>query len=86
MPFQFCIPDISNEIAKYVAKENGCYEIIDDRGEAIRKAVFEMGANSVILLTGKGNETRMKRGCEYIPTPTDVEYVKAALEEYDSKL
>lgn len=77
------IENISADIAKYIESVNGNYEIINDRNEAIRKAVFEMGENSIILLTGKGNETRMKRGIEYIPTPTDVEMVKAALEEYD---
>ncbi len=75
--------DIAKEIASYVKKENGGYEIIEDRGEAIRKAIFETGENSVILITGKGNETRMKRGTEYIPTPSDVDYVLKYLKEYD---
>ena len=38
---------------------------------------------SILLLTGKGRETRQKRGIEYIDTPTDVEYVQAFLQEYD---
>ncbi|MEA4922632.1 MAG: UDP-N-acetylmuramoyl-L-alanyl-D-glutamate--2,6-diaminopimelate ligase [Eubacteriaceae bacterium] len=72
---------ISNEIAVHV-KEQGCpYEIIEDRGEAIRKAIEEADANTVLLLTGKGRETRQKRGIEYIDTPSDVEYVERYLGE-----
>ena len=37
----------------------------------------------MILITGKGAETRQKRGIEYIDTPSDVEYSKAFLQEYD---
>ena len=56
-----------------------------DRGEAISTAINEMGAYSVILITGKGNETRQKRGIEYIDCPTDVEYTIKSLKEYDKK-
>lgn len=79
------LSDITGEIAQYVRKENGRCEIIEDRGEAIKKAVFESGENSIVLITGKGNETRMKRGTEYVPTPSDVEYVLKYLKEYDLK-
>ena len=57
--------------------------IIPNRGEAIRQAVLESEKPTVLLLTGKGRETRQKRGTEYIDTPTDVEYVQAFLQEYD---
>jgi Xaa-Pro aminopeptidase len=77
------VQKISREIADFVEAENGKYKIIDDRGEAISTAINEMGANSVILITGKGNETRQKRGIEYIDCPTDVEYATKALKEYD---
>ena len=35
------------------------------------------------LITGKGAETRQKRGTEYIDTPSDVDYVHTYLREYD---
>ena len=73
------------EVAAFVESQNGKYKIIDDRGVAISTAINEMGADSVILITGKGNETRQKRGVEYIPCPTDVEYTIKALKEYDKK-
>lgn len=77
------VHQISEEIALHVKAAGGRYKIIDDRGEAIRTAIFDCGRNSVILITGKGNETRQKRGIEYIDCPTDVEYAVSALKEFD---
>lgn len=74
--------DISKEIASYVSEEHGEYKIIDDRGEAIKQAILE-NPNSVILITGKGNETRQKIGTQYVPCLTDTQYAQEALEEYD---
>ncbi|MDD4583010.1 MAG: UDP-N-acetylmuramoyl-L-alanyl-D-glutamate--2,6-diaminopimelate ligase [Eubacteriales bacterium] len=66
---------ISEEIAKYVRREGCPYEIIEDREQAIRRAIEEADDKTVILLTGKGRETRQKRGTEYIDCPSDVDYV-----------
>ncbi len=77
------VRQISEEIATHIKAVGGKYKIIDDRGEAIRTAIFDCGRNSVILITGKGNETRQKRGIEYIDCPTDVEYAVSALKEFD---
>ncbi len=76
--------DICKEIASYVEQEHGAYEIIEDRGEAIRRAILE-NPNSIILITGKGNETRQKIGKQYIPCLTDTQYALEALEEYAKK-
>lgn len=66
---------ISEEIARH-ARKTGCeYEVIDDREEAIRKAILEADEKTVILLTGKGRETRQKRGTQYVDCPSDVDYV-----------
>lgn len=78
------VKDISLEIAKYVKEKNGEYKIIEDRGEAIKTAIKE-NYNSVILITGKGNETRQKYGKEYIPCLTDTDYVLEAFKEYNEK-
>lgn len=74
---------ICNEIADFVKAEDCPYEIIPDRGDAIKKAISDADASSVILVTGKGNETRLKRGNAYEPCLTDVEYTKKYLKEYD---
>lgn len=76
---------ICREIAAHVA-ERGCpCEIEPNRGEAIRRAILSCDGPSVVLITGKGAETRQKRGLEYIGTPSDVEYAKAFLREYDAR-
>lgn len=73
------VHDISREIAGHVESVGGRYEIIDDRGRAIERAVEAADENTVILITGKGRETRQKRGTAYIDTPSDVDYVQRFL-------
>lgn len=73
---------ICREIASHVA----CHcEIQPNRGEAIRQAVLSCHEPTVILITGKGAETRQKRGLEYIDTPSDVDYAQAFLREWDAR-
>ena len=74
---------ICREIAAHVEAQGCKYVIEPNRGEAIRQAVLGCDKPSVLLITGKGAETRQKRGLEYIDTPSDVEYSKAFLQEYD---
>ena len=74
---------ICNEIAQYVEREGCQFSIEINRGEAIRQAVLGCREDSVLLITGKGAETRQKRGIEYIDCPSDVEYVNTYLQEYD---
>lgn len=75
---------ICREIAESVAAQGCDYSIEPNRGEAIRQAVLGCGGTpSVLLITGKGAETRQKRGSQYIDTPSDVDYVHAFLQEYD---
>lgn len=74
--------DISRDIAKYVEEKNCPYEMIEDRGEAILAAINEAKESSgktILLITGKGNETRQKYGREYLPCKSDVELVKEYL-------
>lgn len=70
--------EICKEIATHVEAAGGEYEIILDRSEAIKKAVDEAD-NSVIMVLGKGRETRIKRGTVYCDSPSDVDVVKEAL-------
>jgi len=74
---------ICREIAGHVEGQGCRYVIEPNRGEAIRQAVLGCDRPSVLLITGKGAETRQKRGLEYIDTPSDVDYAKAFLQEYD---
>ena len=74
---------ICREIAAHVEAQGCQYSIQPDRGLAIRQAIFGCEEPTVILLTGKGAETRQKRGVEYIECPSDVDYTKEFLHEYD---
>lgn len=71
---------ISADIKQHVTKHTCECHCIDDRGEAIITAIMDAMPNTVILITGKGNETRQKIGSEYLPCPTDVDYVKQGFE------
>lgn len=75
---------ICEQIAAHVAEQGCRYIIQPNRGEAIRQAVLSCDRPSILLITGKGRETRQKRGREYIEVPTDVEYVQTFLGEYDA--
>ncbi len=79
------VKDICEEIATFVKSVSGDYKIIEDRGEAIKKAILE-NPDSIILITGKGNETRQKYGTSYLPCKTDTEYVLEAFKEYENSL
>ena len=79
------VEEISSDIAQYVAAEGCPYEMIEDRGEAIIAAIEAAERPSILLITGKGNETRQKYGSEYLDCPSDVEYVKKYLAEYDER-
>ncbi len=78
------VEQISKEIAQYVEAQHCPYEMIEDRGEAIHKAIMEADGKNILLITGKGNETRQKYGSEYLDCPSDVEYTKKYLSEYDA--
>lgn len=71
--------NISNEIAGFIKIEKTEYAIIDDREEAIKIAIQNAPEKSVLLITGKGRETRQKRGTQYIETLSDVEIVERIL-------
>ncbi len=77
---------IAADIARHVEAAGCAYSVSEDRGEAIREAILEHGTDKVILLTGKGRETRMKRGLLYIDTPSDVAYTEKYLAEYDARV
>ena len=77
--------DISKDIAQYVEAQNCPYVMIEDRGEAIKAAIDEAEGKTILLVTGKGNETRQKYGSEYLDCKSDVQFVKEFLAEYDEK-
>ena len=70
---------ICNEIGSYVAAAGGKYEVIADRPEAVKKAIEMTDENTILFIPGKGRETRLKRGVQYVDAPSDVELVQKYL-------
>jgi UDP-N-acetylmuramyl-tripeptide synthetase len=75
------VSDICREIAEYAAPFGRPCRILPDREEAIRAALSDADANTVVLLAGKGHESHQKRGRAYVDTPTDAEYAERCLRE-----
>ena len=79
------VEEISKEIAEYVSCHGCPYEIIDDRGKAVKKAIEEAEEKTLLIVAGKGREGDMKRGSEYMKCPSDVENVQKYIKEYNEK-
>lgn len=79
------VVDICTEIGSYVEKQNHCYEIFEERGDAIRVAVENAQEKTLIVMTGKGHETFQKVEGRYDDTVSDVEYITQYLEKYDHR-
>lgn len=75
--------DIAKDMEQYITTQ---YEKIEDRGDAIRKAVFSAKEKTIILVTGKGDETRQKYGKEYLPCISDAENTQNIIKEYDKRI
>lgn len=75
--------EISAEIAGYAREAGIDYEEIEDRGAAIHKAILEVRKPTVLLITGKGEETRQKYGTTYAPCRSDADYTKDYIKEYN---
>lgn len=74
---------ISEDISQYAERNCDKVYFVDDRNEAIRRAIFESSDNAIILLTAKGRETRQKRMGEYVDCVSDVDLTEAFLALYD---
>lgn len=81
-PFEKIAADVASALEK-----TGCpFCVTEDREQAVKKAILESGDRVVVLLTGKGRETRMKRGTLYIDTPSDVDFTLKYLGQYDNEV
>lgn len=75
--------DICRQIAVHVLGQGKTPVIELDREAAIRRAVFDCKAPSVVLVAGKGSEDYQLRGAVHVPYPTDGLVVERILREYD---
>ena len=80
-------PDaIAREVAEYIKPFGTPYEIIGDRGEGLKKAVSDVTDKTVILITGKGNETRQFVNGVYVSCPSDIDYAIKYIDEYNNRV
>ena len=76
---------ISSDIVKNIEIDN--YEVIEDRDIAIKHAIFDLcEVETVIALTGKGEETRLKRGDNYDPCESDLSIAEKYISKYDKSV
>ena len=76
--------DVGDEPLQIKLKFPGTVVVVcEKRAECIRRAILDGKDARVILLTGKGEETTMKRGSVFDPYPRDIELTLKYLAEYD---
>ena len=61
------VSDIISDILVGIKKTSGAYVIIEDRKEAICRALSEAKTGDIVLLVGKGNQLYEEIGHEKIP-------------------
>ena len=59
--------DIISEIEVGISKTKGKYEIVEDRTEAIEKAIKMMNKRDIVILAGKGHEVYQEINGEKFP-------------------
>jgi UDP-N-acetylmuramoyl-L-alanyl-D-glutamate--2,6-diaminopimelate ligase len=73
------VADICADIAGHVAAAGGKCRIEPDREQAIAQALLDADGDTVVMLTGKGRETRQKRGSEYVEVASDLAIAQACI-------
>lgn len=80
-PGNSTVKKISDDISKYIEKYHHNYEIIEDREEAISKAIRNATKNDIIVLLGKGDENYQIVGNSFLPYATDKVIVNRELKK-----
>lgn len=75
------VVDIANDIAKGVSEHGGKYTIIEDRIEAIRKAVVDVEEPTVLCILGRGAEEAQIVNHEHVSYISDGEVIKNIFKE-----
>ncbi len=79
------VDDICATIAHFVlAQGNTNWQIVTDREQAIQTAVRETAKPAVVIVTGKGHETRMLRKNGAEPCEADGVMLRRALDEFEA--
>lgn len=82
------VDKISKEIVEFVKEYTDNYEIVEERKDAIYKAIDKIkksGEKYILLLLGKGNEMTQKVGSDYVPYLGDSNIIKTLIENYEKE-
>ncbi len=80
------VSEISREVGKFITESGGKFEIIEDRKEAISKAFWQAkNEKTILLVTGKGDETRQKRQALYVDVEADTSIVRNLIKQYNEE-
>ena len=71
--------DICLDIAKYIDQYKKPYVIIEDRADAIEKAINQAKKGDIIIITGKGEEDYQKINGKYEYYESDISVVKRVM-------
>lgn len=72
--------EICSEIARYIIPYQKPYFIIENRADAIKKAIEQADRGDIIVITGKGEETYQKINGKYEYYESDISVVKRMLD------
>ena len=78
-PGKYTTKETAEFITPYLDELDASYEIVDDRNDAIRKALKEATKDDLIAILGKGNERYQSTSKGYIPMLSDVDVVEEYL-------
>ena len=79
------VEDISKDIAQYVEAQNCPYEMIEDREKRSALPLKARKEKLFFLLLEREKRRDRSMGSEYVDCPSDVDYVKKYLAEYDQR-
>lgn len=80
-PGNSTVKEIADDISKYIEKYHHNYEVIEDREEAISKAIRNATNEDIIVLLGKGDENYQIVGNNFLPYDTDKVIVNRELKK-----
>ena len=80
-PGNSTVKEIADDIIKYISEYHNNYEVIEDREEAIGKAIKELTHDDILVLLGKGDEEYQIIGNDFIPYDTDKVIVERELKK-----
>lgn len=77
--------EIAGEIRSYIRNRQDCCLYVEDRADAVARAIEETVPGTILLVLGKGCEASQKYADGSMPCLSDCDSVREALKQYDRK-